>query len=538
MKKRRFHNVKRENHSHESPYCITTNRIIKLLETQLTMNSKIATSAAIRRAFSSVSMSTSTSSSSSSLVGRTIAICGGGVMGLASAVHLARLGLGRKVIIIERDTSYKYNSAMLSAGGIRQQFSLPENILMSNYSSDFITEYVKREAYDKQQQVGIHNTNSSQELVDEVAFKPHGYLFLGSSDESRQLLQKNNETQRLCGVDWIHLADAKQLSNIYPWLNTEDITLGSYSHKDHGGTKEGYFDPWGLMQCMKREALLHDVKFVEGQIEKVHCISHHDGSPPGVGDPLLTIDAIHLRHGKSTTNNNTNTNDEVVEEIHGLEALINTTGPWSNQFVKETICEQNESLLSKAQQKTILDMIPIERRKRCIFYIHCPDKHQFSHPMPSTTTPLTVDPKGVYFRSEGSTPGHFICGVSPEKHQDHVCIDDDDLQNVDHHLFEEIIWPALAHRVPAFNELKVLSSWSGFYDYNPVDQNAIIGFHPNFTNMIFAGGFSGHGLQMAPAAGNAVAELFLYGGFRKIDLKAFSFDRLEVNEPYRESAIV
>ena len=492
---------------------------------------------AIRRAaFSSLASSTS----SSSLVGRTIAICGGGVMGLASAVHLARLGLGHKVVVIERDASYKYNSAMLSAGGIRQQFSLPENILMSKYSSEFITEYAIREAYDKQQpyqqqlQDGIHNNNSNsntnQELDDEVAFKPHGYLFLGSSDESRQLLQKNNETQRLCGVDWIHLADAKQLSNIYPWLNTEDITVGSYSHKDQG-TKEGYFDPWGLMQCMKREALLHDVRFVEGQIEKVHCISHHDGSPPGIGDPLLTIDAIHLRHGKS---NNTNE----VEEIPSLEALINTTGPWSNQFVKETICEQNESLLSKAQQTTILDMIPIERRKRCIFYIHCPDKHEFSHPMPSTTTPLTVDPKGVYFRSEGSTPGHFICGVSPEKHQDHVSLDDDDLQNVDHQLFEETIWPTLAHRVPAFNELKVLSSWSGFYDYNRVDQNAIIGFHPNFTNMIFAGGFSGHGLQMAPAAGNAVAELFFYGGFRKIDLTAFSFDRLEANEPYWESGIV
>ena len=158
--------------------------------------------------------------------------------------------------------------------------------------------------------------------------------------------------------------------------------------------------------------------------------------------------------------------------------------------------------------------------------------------MPDITTPLTIDPVGVYFRSEGSTPGHFICGVSPQAHLDQAFSDDESLEIVDHHLFEETIWPVLAHRVPAFNELKVKSAWSGFYDYNSVDQNAIIGHHPHFTNLIFAGGFSGHGLQMSPAAGRAVTELLVHGEFRTIDLKGFSFDRLVVNEPYWETGIV
>ena len=452
-----------------------------------------------------------------SLAGRTIAICGGSVMGLASAVHLARKGLGDKVVIIERDASYKYCSALLSAGGVRQQFSLPENILMSKYSSEFLLDYAKCETANKLDGV---------DQEDEIAFKPNGYLFLGSTEESKRILHTNNATQRSCGVDWIHMADAKQLSELYPWLNTEDLIVGSYSHKDKG-TKEGYFDPSGFMMCMKREALRHNVLIVEGQVDKVHCVSR---GTPGIGDPLLTVDSIHLRHGKNDNND--------IEEIKGLEALINTTGAWSYEFVEQTICKQNTSLLSPAQQQDILDLIPIERRKRCIFYIHCPGKHEFSHPMPTTTTPLTVDPTGVYFRSEGSTPGHYICGVSPEAHLDHAFSDDESLEIVDHHLFEETIWPALAHRVPAFNELKVKSAWSGYYDYNSVDQNAIIGYHPNFTNLICAGGFSGHGLQMAPAAGNAVAELLLYKEFQEIDLKAFSFDRLEAHEPYWETGIV
>jgi len=288
-----------------------------------------------------------------------------------------------------------------------------------------------------------------------------------------------------------------------------------------------FFLVGGLMQCMKREALRNDVLFVEGQVDKVHCTSVDQA---GIGDPLLTVDSIHLRHGKNDNNG--------IDEIKGLEVLINTTGAWIYEFVEQAICEKNKLLISPAQKQTILDLLPIERRKRCIFYVHCPGKHKFSHPIPSTTTPLTIDSTGVYFRSEGSTTGHFIAGVSPEAHADHAFSDDEALEIVDHHLFEETVWPALAHRVPAFNELKVKSAWSGFYDYNAIDQNAIIGYHPNFTNMICCGGFSGHGLQMSPAAGNAVAELLEHNEFREIDLKAFSFDRIQAKEPYWETGIV
>ena len=454
--------------------------------------------------------------------GRTIAICGGGVMGLASAVHLARRGVGQDVVVIERDASYKYCSALLSAGGVRQQFSLPENILMSKYSSDFMMEY--NQACQSKLEV------EEDEDEDLICFRPHGYLFLGSNEASQQILEANNATQRQCGVDWIHIAKPDELAKIYPWLNTEDIVVGSYSHKD-SGTKEGYFDPWGLMQCMKKEATRLGVLFLEGQVDRVHCVSAKDSAAgSGTGDPKLTVDAIHLRHGKSDNND--------VEEITGLQALINTTGAWSRDFVETSICQPNSNLLTPAQQQDILDLIPIERRKRCIFYIHCPAQCTFSHPMPDTFTPLTIDPKGVYFRSEGSTPGHFICGVSPEAHLDHAFSEDKSLEIVDHHLFDDIIWPTLAHRVPAFNELKVKSAWSGFYDYNSLDQNAIIGHHPHFTNMICCGGFSGHGLQMAPAAGNAVAELVLDQEFRTMDLKAFSFDRIAAKEPYWETGIV
>ena len=56
-------------------------------------------------------------------------------------------------------------------------------------------------------------------------------------------------------------------------------------------------------------------------------------------------------------------------------------------------------------------------------------------------------------------------------------------------------------RVEAFGELKVQASWAGLYEYNTLDQNAVIGWHPELHNVVHLCGFSGHGLQQAPAAG-------------------------------------
>lgn len=157
-------------------------------------------------------------------------------------------------------------------------------------------------------------------------------------------------------------------------------------------------------------------------------------------------------------------------------------------------------------------------------------------PVPPTNSPLFVDTSGVYFRPEGGK-GRFIVGVSPREDDDKECTDKD-LEQVDHELFEEIIWPTICERVPAFEELKVQSAWAGFYEYNTVDQNAIIGFHTEVKNLILCNGFSGHGLQQSPAAGRAVTELLVYGKYTTIDLSRFSFHRIVNNTPIHETGIV
>ena len=69
-------------------------------------------------------------------------------------------------------------------------------------------------------------------------------------------------------------------------------------------------------------------------------------------------------------------------------------------------------------------------------------------------------------------------------------------------------------------------AWAGHYDYNTLDQNGVIGRHPEVTNFLFANGFSGHGLQQSPATGRAVAELITHQKFVSIDLTLFGYERV------------
>lgn len=168
--------------------------------------------------------------------------------------------------------------------------------------------------------------------------------------------------------------------------------------------------------------------------------------------------------------------------------------------------------------------LPVRPRKRFVYH--------FEAPIALATAPLTVDPSGVYFRPEGTT---YITGYSP--HGDEPDPDTLDLV-VDRSRFESHVWPALAHRVPAFDRLRLLDAWAGHYEVNTLDRNAIVGPHPRMRNLLFANGFSGHGLQQAPAVGRALAEWIAAGRYESLDLSPLGYERIERGEPIRELNVV
>lgn len=168
-------------------------------------------------------------------------------------------------------------------------------------------------------------------------------------------------------------------------------------------------------------------------------------------------------------------------------------------------------------------LLPVRPRRRCVFVFDCKEE------VPGL--PLLIDPTGVYVRPEGR---QFICGVSPDEASDFDTLDLD----VDYPLFEDHIWPTLAHRIPAFEAIKQVGAWAGLYEVNTLDHNAVLGPHPEVANFLFANGFSGHGLQQAPAVGRAIAEWIMHGRWISLDLSAFGYDRIPANRPVRELNVV
>ena len=167
--------------------------------------------------------------------------------------------------------------------------------------------------------------------------------------------------------------------------------------------------------------------------------------------------------------------------------------------------------------------LPVQSRKRCVFH--------FTSPAVLPDCPLVIDPTGMWFRPEGRG---FIVGIAPPESDDPECFDFD----VTHGLWDEVLWPALAARVPRFEAARVVRAWAGHYDVNTLDHNAIVGPHPEISNLLFANGFSGHGLQQSPAVGRALSELVMYGAFRTLDLAAFGWQRVIEQRPLVEINVV
>ena len=382
-----------------------------------------------------------------------IIIVGGGVIGSAIACFLAmHPRFAGTVCVIERDSSYTQASSALSAGSIRQQFSTPINIAMSQFGVNFLRDL---------------RTLAVDNVAPEVGLHEGGYLYLASASGAATL-RENHAIQLQHQVD-AHLLEPMALQKKFPWLATQDLMLASL-----GQTGEGWFDGYGLMMAFRRKARNLGVQYMNANVQN---ISHRSSR----------VDAVCLHDGS----------------VLPCDWVINAAGAWARSLMQDT--EFN---------------LPVVGKKRCVF--------SFSSPALTPHCPLVIDPSGMWFRPEGH---NWICGLPPIHDPDNVALE------VDHDLFDTI-WPLLADRVPGFAALRVQSSWAGYYDYNTFDQNGIVGPHPHLSNFLLANGFSGHGLQHAPAVGRALAEWIVDGAYTSLDLSALSAQRIVENQALLEKNII
>jgi glycine/D-amino acid oxidase-like deaminating enzyme len=268
--------------------------------------------------------------------------------------------------------------------------------------------------------------------------------------------------------------DAAALLKRFPWMSADGIAGGVY-----GRSGEGWFDAHALLALFRKALKTKAIDLIAGNVAAI----------ARAGDRVTGV---------------------TLEDGRTLESgtIVNAAGP-------------NAGVVAALAGIAL----PVEPRKRTVFVFEARERY--------ADMPLLVDPSGIYVRPEGSV---YLTGGAEPDEGDGPADPADFEPRWD--LFEEVVWPTLATRIPAFEAIKPTRAWAGHYDYNTLDQNAVIGPHPEIGNFLFANGFSGHGLQQAPAVGKALAELIVHGGYRTMDCTAFGYARVAEGRPFRELNVI
>lgn len=386
-----------------------------------------------------------------------VCIAGGGVVGSATAYFLAAdPDFDGTITVIEPDPSYASGATSRSAASIRQQFSTPVNIAISQFGVRFVRNIDRYLTVDGD--------------VPDVGFHEGGYLFLATED-TVDVRRMEYATAVGHGADIAWLSPA-ELAQRFPWLDTVGLAGGTL-----GLSGEGWLDAYALLQAFRRKARDLGVEYrraavtdVEREGERITGVRLDDGSRIACG---WLVDAAGIR----------------APEIARMAEVD----------------------------------LPVHPRKRFVYVFDCREAVQ--------GLPLTILPEGIYVRPES---GQYITGFSPPPEDDPDC---DDFE-VEWEHFEELIWPALAARIPDFEAIRLVNAWAGHYDVNTFDYNALLGPHPDRPNLLIACGFSGHGLQQAPAVGRGLSEQIIHGDWTTLDLTPLGFDRLLMGQPLTEGKVV
>jgi len=383
-----------------------------------------------------------------------VIVIGGGIMGSATAYYLMKTDQTLRVAVVERDPSYAKASTTLSMANVRIQFSLKQNIQISQYALEILAQFEDTMAVEGQSP-GIYH-------------RREGNLFL-VNEAGRQEAEKALALQQSlgCRVDWW---SSEKIKRYYPLYEPKGLAGGTF------GRDDGHFDAYAVLMAYKAKAKSMGAKYIKDEAEK-----------------------ILMRQGRVT--------GVQITQSRTLTAgcIVNCAGAWAAR-VAETAGVK-------------LPVVPVKRQ---VFALDTAVK-------PPGPLPLTVLPSGLYFRTE--TGGLILLGKSMV--EDPIGYD----FRWDDKRFMEVLWPELAEFVPAFDRLKLVRGWAGLYAVNTLDGNAILGEWPETRGLFLANGFSGHGLQQAPAVGRYLSEQILQRPI-SLDLSIFSPARILENKPLSEGGLV
>ena len=242
------------------------------------------------------------------------------------------------------------------------------------------------------------------------------------------------------------------------------------------GPRDGHLDPYSVLMAYRAKARSLGAEYVAGEVVQVRREGRR-------------VAGVILASGERLT----------------AGVVVNAAGAWAGEVARTAGVD--------------LPVVPVKRQVFSFRPAVVSDR----------PWPLVIAPSGLYFRSESS--GQVLVGRSFPDDPEGFDF------TYDHRRFLEVLWPELAEVVPAFDTLRLSRGWAGLYAVNRLDGNAVLGEWPELAGFYLANGFSGHGLQQAPAVGRYLAERIL-GRPPFMDLDCFGPERVIEGRPLSESGLV
>lgn len=239
---------------------------------------------------------------------------------------------------------------------------------------------------------------------------------------------------------------------------------------------DGWLDPYSVLMGLRRKVKSLGVTLVADEVT-------------GIARQGSLVRSVQLKSGATIA----------------TDAVVNAAGAWAAE-----IC---------AMVGMTVPISPLRRYE-----------HYFEAAEPIEPLPYLKDVRRLAFRPEGKGYSGGVPTLDEPRGFNF---------EADHAYFEEVVWPALAHRFPQFERTKCKATLPGLYDQNDFDGNPIIGaWTGQCGNFFLNAGYSGHGLMHSPGSGRAIAELILDGSFQTTDLSRLGWSRVVENKPYPETGII
>jgi FAD-dependent oxidoreductase domain-containing protein 1 len=176
-----------------------------------------------------------------------VIIVGGGIMGSTTAFYLTQKDPGLKVAVIERDLAYTRASTTLSMVNARIQFSLKQNVQISQYAFDVLERF--------EDDMTVAGNRPS------IAYHREGNLFLYEAPAVADAKAAMAMQQQLgCRVEWW---TPDQIKARYPLYATEGFSGGTF------GSQDGHFDAYAVLMAYKAKARAQGAEYIEDEVTEL-----------------------------------------------------------------------------------------------------------------------------------------------------------------------------------------------------------------------------------------------------------------------------